>query len=139
MSVALWILLAIFIVGAVGATIALLAPKRIAAQAAALKEPAPLEPAAEPPASDWTAQAGEEFAGLSEPARCDLIFAVAALDDARSHQLLVHALDDPSEAVALAAAHALARNGRGGDLDAYASAHPGARADTLVSTLALLD
>src|SRR5208283_4536560 len=29
----------------------------------------------------WTNGAGEEFAGLSEAARCDLVFAVAALED----------------------------------------------------------
>lgn len=88
--------------------------------------------------TDWTAQAGEEFAGLSESERCDLIFAVAALDDERSHQLLAHALSDPSGAVALASAHALVLGGYGGEVERFALQHPGTRSDDLLRDLALL-
>ena len=87
----------------------------------------------------WTNGAGEEFAGLSEAARCDLVFAVAALEDERSQKLLEYALDDPAEPVSLAAAHALAGHGRQGLVDAYLSSHPGARADRIAQALALLD
>ena len=87
----------------------------------------------------WTNEAGEEFAGLSESARCDLIFAVAALDDERSQNLLEYALNDPAEPVSLAAAHALAGHGRRALVDAFLSSHPGARADRIAQALALLD
>ena len=63
----------------------------------------PLEPWT--PDAGWTSEAGEEFATLSEAARCDLIFAVADLQDECADGLLLHALDDPSEPVALAAAN----------------------------------
>lgn len=96
----------------------------------------PLEPWS--PDSGWTAQAGEEFAGLSEAARCDLLFAVADLHDERSHQLLLHALNDPSETVAIAAAHALARRGEGKSVEDYANRFPGDRARRIAETLALL-
>jgi hypothetical protein len=63
-----------------------------------------------PPPASWLTAVGEDFAALSEAERCDLIFAVAALeDDDSSEALLARALSDPSEGVALAAAHALAR------------------------------
>lgn len=97
----------------------------------------PLEPWTA--STDWTSEAGAEFAGLSESARCDLIFAVADLQDERSHRLLEHALDDPSDAVALAAAHALLRRGDPATLDAYAQRHPGERSERLARTLELLD
>ncbi len=89
--------------------------------------------------TDWTNEAGEEFAGLSEAARCDLVFAVAALDDERSQRLLEHALNDPAEAVSLAAAHALAGNGRQSVVDEFLARHPGTRADRIAQALALLD
>ena len=89
--------------------------------------------------TDWTSDAGDEFAGLSESARCDMIFAVAAFDDERSQKLLEHALDDPAEAVSLAAAHALVSSGRASVVQAFLAQHPGPRAERLASTLALLD
>lgn len=89
--------------------------------------------------TDWTSEAGDEFAGLGEAARCDLIFAVAALDDERSQRLLTHALNDPAEAVALAAAHALDGSGRSGVVDAFLESHPGARAERIARTRSLLD
>lgn len=90
-------------------------------------------------ATGWTSEAGEEFAGLSESARCDLIFAVGTFDDERSSRLLEHALDDPSEAVATAAAHALASSGRIATVDRYLAAHAGERADRIADVIALLE
>ena len=88
--------------------------------------------------TDWTDEAGHEFAGLSESARCDLVFAVAALRDDRAHHLLEFALRDPNEAVALAAAHALAGSGRAPTVERFLAQHPGDRAERIVSTLSLL-
>ncbi|HEY8314044.1 MAG TPA: hypothetical protein VIG51_07690 [Candidatus Baltobacteraceae bacterium] len=136
MPAPLWVVLAIFVIGAALGAYALLAPKRVEVRA-----PAPQTPLAPVRFSngDWTADAGAEFASLSESARCDLIFAIGTLEDERSHRLLVHALDDPADGVALAAAHALARNGRIDEVREFAQAHPGIRADTVLQTLALLD
>ena len=88
--------------------------------------------------TDWTHEAGDEFAGLSESARCDLIFAVAALEDDRSHRLLEHALNDPAEAVSMAAAHALATTGRASELQKYLERNPGPRSERISETLSLL-
>jgi hypothetical protein len=110
-----------------------LAPRRVAAPAR-VREGAPLHAS-----TDWTNEAGEEFAGLSESARCDLVFAVAALDDERSQRLLEHALNDPAEAVALAAAHALVTHGRRNLVDNFLGGHPGSRADRIAQALSLLD
>jgi hypothetical protein len=71
------------------------------------------------PLPSWTRAAGDEFAQLSDAERCDLVFAVAALDDEASQRLLVRALDDPSDAVALAAARALAQREDGATLERY--------------------
>ena len=135
MNAAVLILLIVLVVGVAIGAYALLAPR------AGVPESAPPQPPLEPltAGTDWTAEAGDEFGGLSEAARCDLIFAVGDLDDERSHRLLLHALDDPSDAVALAAAHALVRRGSAGAVDAYAHAHPGERAERIVSTLALME
>lgn len=127
-------LVAILLVGIAVAAYAWLAPRR----APAPPEPpdAPIEPWAG--TTEWTAEAGDEFAGLSESARCDLIFAVADLDDERSQALLAHALDDPSDAVALAAAHALVRRGASAVVETYVRRHSGERAQRILETLALL-
>ena len=87
----------------------------------------------------WTNEAGDEFAGLSESARCDMIFAVGALDDERSQHLLEHALKDPAEAVALAAAHVLVSSGRLTAVQSFLEEHPGQRADRIAQALSLLD
>ncbi|HEV2260729.1 MAG TPA: hypothetical protein VGR69_00340 [Candidatus Rubrimentiphilum sp.] len=108
--------------------------------------PAKETPEEEPPApigpwvadTGWTAQAGEEFATLSEAARCDLVFAVADLQDERAEALLVHALDDPSESVALAAAHVLERRGGGERVRAHVNRYPGQRAQRIRETLEIL-
>lgn len=109
------------------------APRR-EAEARAVRDGAPLQAT-----TAWTNEAGAEFAGLSEAARCDLVFAVAALEDERSQKLLEYALNDPAEPVSLAAAHALAGHGRRPLVDAYLASHPGARADRIAQALALLD
>lgn len=128
------VLAAVFVIGAAVGIYALRAPRARASQPAHV---APLEPWHA--STDWTAQAGAEFSGLSESARCDLIFAVCDLNDTRSQDMLMHALDDPSDAVALAAAHALARRGSTDAVSGYAQRHPGERAQRIVQTLALLD
>ncbi len=127
------LLLAVFVVGAAIGLYAIFAPR---AAAPPVQERTPVQPWRA--STEWTAQAGEEFAGLSEAGRCDLLFAVSNLHDERSHQLLVHALDDPSDAVALAAAHALAAREEEAAVQAYAQRHPGERAQRILDTLALL-
>jgi hypothetical protein len=126
-------LVVILIGGALIGMYAMTAPRRT-------PEPQPLPP--EEPlfaTTDWTSEAGDEFAGLSESARCDLVFAVAALDDERSQQLLEHALNDPAEAVCLAAAHALATNGRRTAVERFLAEHPGERAERISQALMLLE
>ncbi len=132
-----WVFVALAVVFAVGIALGIYAWRAPRAH-----DPAPAPaPQVEPwsATTDWTAQAGAEFAGLSESARCDLIFAVSDLQDDRSHQLLSHALDDPSDAVALAAAHALARRGSAAAVSEYAQRRPGERSERIVQTLALLE
>lgn len=137
MSTTYIVLAAIFAVGLALGLYAWLAPRK--------PEPVPSasQPAAspEPPqtGTGWTSQAGDEFSGLTESARCDLIFAVSDLEDERSEQMLLHALNDPSDPVAIAAAHALARRGRTQAVNSYAQEHPGERAERIVQTLALLE
>jgi hypothetical protein len=92
----------------------------------------------EPPAAGWTHAAGDDFTDLPEAARCDMVFAMAALDDDASRSVLERALDDPSETVALAAAHALANRGQGVLLERHFAANPGERATRIAETLALL-
>lgn len=99
--------------------------------------PPPLEPWT--PDAGWTSEAGEEFATLSESARCDLVFAVADLQDERADGLLLHALDDPSEPVALAAAHVLERRGAADRVREHVNRYPGKRARRIAETLALLE
>ncbi|MDQ6930947.1 MAG: OadG family protein [Candidatus Eremiobacteraeota bacterium] len=132
----------LILLGLIGAALgvyAFMAPKKVPVL---VTSPVPPPDSAEEddPSDDvlWTNEAGSEFSGLSESARCDLIFAVAALDDDASVRLLVHALDDPSQTVALAAAHALARGGRLDEVRAYARSHDGPRSEELLQLLGLL-
>jgi HEAT repeat protein len=133
MTVVFVILAVVLVIGIAVGVYAWFAPR---VQQAAQPPPAPREPLQA--STDWTTQAGAEFSGLAESARCDLIFAVSDLNDERSQQLLLHALNDPSDAVALAAAHALARRGAADAVDEYVAQHPGDRAKRMVETLALL-
>jgi hypothetical protein len=64
----------------------------------------------------WTAQAGDE----------------------RAEGLLLHALDDPSETVALAAAHILEKRGAADRVRARVKRYPGPRAQKIEETLELL-
>jgi hypothetical protein len=93
-----------------------------------------------PPAetADWTRAAGEEFTDLSEAERCDLVFAFAALDDPASEALLERALEDPSEAVELAAARAFVNRGRDAVVERVLATHSRERAHRIKSTLELL-
>jgi hypothetical protein len=133
-------LLIVFLIGISLGAYAILAPRRRAltspAGTVALDVDVVRDAA---PQSEWTKEAGQEFEGLSESARCDMIFAAAALDSERPLRLLEHALGDSSEAVALAAAHALARNGRRPIVERYLAAHPGERAERIAHTLSLLE
>jgi len=89
------------------------------------------------PASDGDAVI-DKFGSLSNAERCDFIFAIAALDDPSSLRLLERALDDPCEAVALAAAHALTTAGSTTQLERFFAEHPGGRTDRIAASLELL-
>lgn len=132
MSTVGYVLVAIVALGIAAALYATLAP-RAKAQHVRAPEPTPLHGD-----DGWTSAAGEEFAGLNESARCDLVFAVGALDDERSQALLEHALGDPSEAVAVAAAHTLVGGGRGAVVEDFLSTHPGEHAARIAQVLELL-
>lgn len=135
MSAVVVALIVVAVAGGALAAYAIAAPRR---RAAAVRTPGVPAPAPLHAGDAWTEAAGEEFAEMPEAARCDMVFAVAALDDERSHSLLEHALADPSEAVSLAAAHALAGSGRTDVVERYLAGHPGERADRIARTLALL-
>jgi hypothetical protein len=122
----------IVVAALIGATVVVAAVRsaRRRPHAAKLGVPAP---------GGWTASAGDEFSGLSESARCDLIFAIAALDDRSSSKVLERALDDPSEAVVLAAAHALGGRGESAVVDRYFRSNPSERASRIAATLALFE
>jgi hypothetical protein len=85
----------------------------------------------------WIEDADRSFADLSEAAKCDLVFAMGKLDNPSAEDLLARALHDPSEAVALAAAHALLSNGNVAVVTAYEASNP-ERARRLLETAALL-
>ncbi len=78
-----------------------------------------------------------QFDKLSEAERCDFIFAIATLDDRSTMRLLERALDDPCEAVALAAAHALVATGSTDTLQRF-FAQRGPRAERIAASLELL-
>lgn len=132
MTLLSWVFAVIFLLGCAAAIYAWRAPR-------APRPEEPTKPSARWTAStDWTKDAGAEFSGLSETARCDLIFAVSDLDDERSRHLLEHALDDPAESVLLAAAHALVRRGDAPLVEEYAREHPGERAQRMLQALTVL-
>lgn len=79
----------------------------------------------------------DEFGPLSEGERCDLIFAYAVLGDAHSLDVIEHALDDPSESVAIAAARALARRGQNEVLARYFGARHSDRSRRIAAALEL--
>jgi hypothetical protein len=128
----IFIVVGIVVIAALVAAYAIFAPRRKAEHVRS-PERAPLTTP-----TGWTAAASDDFAGLSESGRLDMIFAVAALDDDASHRLLEHALADPAEPVATAAAHALATHGHTDAVERFLAANPGERADRIAATLALL-
>lgn len=132
---AITIVVAALVIGALIGIFALLAPRRRVTERERV-EAKPREDIHVDTA--WNQGTEADFGSLPEAARCDMIFAVSALDDERSAQLLEHALGDPSETVALAAARALKERGRSDAVDEYLAAHPGERADRIAHTLSLL-
>jgi hypothetical protein len=130
--VPLAIVIGIIVVAALAAAYAIFAPRRTVQH---VREP---EHAMLATPTGFTDAAGDEFARLSESARCDMIFAAAGLDDDASRGLLEHALADPAEPVATAAAHALVTHGRSAAVERFLAANPGERADRIAATLALL-
>lgn len=88
--------------------------------------------------TSWTGRAGEGFENLSEAARCDMIFAIAELPGDDRTATLQQALDDPSEAVALAAANALTVRGDGAVVQSHLASRPGARSERIARDLSLL-
>jgi HEAT repeat protein len=121
MDVGVVVLLAVVAIAVAGTIIAVFATRRRAG--------------AGPQAADPTVRA---FATLPEAERCDMIFAAEALEDEDSATLLRSALDDPSEAVALAAARALVGRGQAPAVDEYLERHPGDRSRRISQTLALI-
>jgi hypothetical protein len=125
----------LFVAGILVGAYAIIAPRRAAGEPTLLDR---IEPKPVVVNADWSIDSGQTFSSLSEAGRCALIFAVAPLGDERSKNLLVRALDDPSETVALAAAHALAASGCSDILDDFLQRHAGDRATRISRTLSLL-
>jgi HEAT repeat protein len=113
-------LLVLLAIGVALGAYAIFAPRRTAAVEAPAHDPAPARPQQSP---------------LTEAQRVDTVFAMGSLDSDEATRRLTEALDDPSETVALAAAHALAASGRADALRAYFDAHPGDRAARLANTI----
>lgn len=137
MSTLVIVLLAAFAVGLAGLAYAAFAPKRVPEEALAAA-PAPATPAGVTGASSWTDSALREFDALGDAARCDFVFAVGALPDERTRRILLHALDDRSEAVALAAAHVLARAGALDDVRRAVAHQDPARREALMQLLSVI-
>jgi HEAT repeat protein len=89
----------------------------------------------EQPADDFVAS---QYSKLSAAQRVDFIFAIAAVGDPTSVDLLQRALDDSDEAVALAAARALAGGGHNDELERFFATHRGERSTRLARALELL-
>ncbi|HZZ00154.1 MAG TPA: hypothetical protein VFE36_11315 [Candidatus Baltobacteraceae bacterium] len=136
MSATTIVLIAALVIGAVIGIYALLAPRRRAKERESVEAATPREDLRVDTA--WNERTEADFGSLPEAARCDMIFAVSALDDDRSAQLLEHALADPSETVALAAARALKERGRSDAVDEYLARNPGERTERIAHTLSLL-
>lgn len=137
MSAVVIFIAVLFAIGVILGAYAFFAPKAKEDASAALRDEPPRDPAAASERS-WTDEAAGEFAGLNESARCDFIFAIGALEDPGAHRLLLDALGDPSPAVALAAAHVLARGGQMAEVRAYAEKHAGERSAELLQLLSIM-
>ena len=79
-----------------------------------------------------------DFGDLSEAERCDYVFALRALDDPESVDLLRRAMNDPSDVVAIAAARSLVIAGRRDDVEALLVRLDDARSHRIASALELL-
>jgi hypothetical protein len=79
-----------------------------------------------------------DFGDLSEAERCDYVFALSALDDPGSFDLLRRAMDDPSDVVAIAAARSLVLAGRRDEVDALLAGRGDPRSQRIASALELL-
>lgn len=118
----------IFVAGLAAGAYAIFAPK---------KSPAPVPvPVAAPEAAIAAPEA--EFDSLGDSARCDFIFGISVLEDERTRSLLFHALDDRSEAVALAAAHVLARSGNIDEVRRHVATQDPSRRDALMQLLSVM-
>ncbi len=113
------VLLALLAIGIAVGAYAIFAPRRPAVAVEAASTPV----------------AASRSSAASEAERVDAVFAMGALDGDEATRRLTEALDDPSETVALAAAHALATSGRQGMLRAYVDAHPSERTTRIAETI----
>jgi len=134
MTPLIWVALAALVAGALLAAYAFSPARKT--------KPVAVSPVAAPaPAQEADADELEDreaFDALDEGARCDAAFAAAAHEDPASTRLLESALDDPVEAVALAAAHSLVASDRAEVLDRYVRSHPGTRSQRVADVTALL-
>lgn len=131
-----YVIIALLVIGIALGAYAIFAPRRVAQVAADAATRSVDE--ANAAGTHAFADPPSPLAGLSEAERCEVVFAMAALDDDESREHLRAALNDPSETVALAAAHALAGSGHIAAVNAYAQQNPGPRAQRLLDTIALL-
>jgi hypothetical protein len=91
-----------------------------------------------PAAAVAVALPADDFAQLDEAERCDYVFALSALDDPVNASLLLRAMDDPSDVVAIAAARSLVLAGRRDEVDALLAQRKDARSIQIASALDLL-
>ena len=75
---------------------------------------------------------------LSESQRVDAVFAAGTLESETARAYLIAALDDPSEAVALAAASTFAGSGALPAVESWLRSHPGERSARLADAIATL-
>jgi hypothetical protein len=79
-----------------------------------------------------------DFTDLNEAERCDYVFALSALDDPASIELIRRAMDDPSDVVATAAARSLVLTGRRDEVDALLARRDDARSQRIAAALELM-
>jgi len=135
------VILSLFIVGAIVLLLARFLPP--SERAAERERPVASPPLDEVPArvaaeSAWGECEAAEFAMLPEAARCDLLFSIEERRDERSAALLAHALTDPSEVVATAAAHALITRGERESVERYLAEGDDERRRSMARTLSAL-
>lgn len=84
------------------------------------------------------ASLADDFGDLNEAERCDYVFALSALDDPANAERLRHAMDDPSDVVAIAAARSLVLAGRRAEVDALLARRGDPRSQRIASALELM-